>query len=122
MSAVPAKVAGVPRIVAVCPKPNNELLAAANFLGIQDLARIGGAQAIAGLAYGTESIPRVEKIFGPGNKYFTAAKQLVCADCGIDLPAATTESVVLAERANPRWIAGEFRAQAGRAKDGASCV
>jgi histidinol dehydrogenase len=120
MTAVPAQVAGVPRIIAVCPKPNNELLTAANFLGIDKLARIGGAQAIAALAYGTTSIPRVEKIFGPGNKYVTAAKQLVSADCAIDLPAGPTEAVVLAERGKPRWIAADLLAQAEHAKDAAS--
>jgi len=120
MTAVPAQVAGVPRIIAVCPKPNNELLAAANFLGIDKLARIGGAQAIAALAYGTKSIPRVEKIFGPGNKYVTAAKQLVSADCAIDLAAGPTEAVVLAERGNPRWIAADLLAQAEHAQDAAS--
>ena len=94
MTAVPAKVAGVSRIVAVCPKPNPELLAAASLLGIGEIARVGGAQAIAALAYGTKSIPRVEKIFGPGNKYVTAAKQLVSGDCAIDLPAGPTEAIV----------------------------
>src|SRR5438105_9340667 len=76
MTIVPAKVAGVPKIIAVCPKPNPELLAAARILGVERIARIGGAQVIAALAYGTKSVPRVDKIFGPGNKYVTAAKQL----------------------------------------------
>ncbi len=120
MTAIPAQVADVPRIVAVCPKPNNELLAAANFLGITEIARIGGAQAVAALAYGTKSVPRVEKIFGPGNKYVTAAKQLVSADCAIDLPAGPTEAVVLAERGNARWIAADLLAQAEHAPDAAS--
>jgi len=120
MTAVPAQVAGVPRIIAVCSKPNNELLAAANFLGIRELARIGGAQAIAALAYGTRFIPRVEKIFGPGNKYVTEAKQLVSADCAIDLPAGPTEAVVLAERGNARWIAADLLAQAEHAPDATS--
>ena len=120
MTAVPAQVASVPSIIAVCPKPNNELLAAANFLGIDKLARIGGAQAIAALAYGTKSIPRVEKIFGPGNKYVTAAKQLVSADCAIDLPAGPTEAIVLADRGKARWIAADLLAQAEHAPDAAS--
>ena len=120
MTAVPAQVAGVPRIIAVCPKPNNELLTAANFLGIKEIARIGGAQAIAALAYGTESIPRVEKIFGPGNKYVTAAKQLVSTDCAIDLLAGPTEAIVLAERGNAQWIAADLLAQAEHAPDAAS--
>jgi histidinol dehydrogenase len=120
MTAVPAQVAAVPRIIAVCPKPNNELLAAANFLGLREIARIGGAQAIAALAYGTKSVPRVEKIFGPGNKYVTAAKQLVSADCATDLPAGPTEAIVLAERGNPAWIAADLLAQAEHAPDAAS--
>jgi len=120
MTAIPAQVAGVPRIVAVCPKPNNELLAAAKHLGLTEIARIGGAQAVGALAYGTKSIPRVEKIFGPGNKYVTAAKQIVSADCAIDFPAGPTEAIVLAERGNARWIAADLLAQAEHAKDAGS--
>jgi histidinol dehydrogenase len=120
MTAIPAQVAGVQRIVAVCPRPNNELLAAANFLRLTEVARIGGAQAIASLAYGTISIPRVEKIFGPGNKYVTAAKQLVGLDCAIDLPAGPTEAIVLAERGKARWIAADLLAQAEHAPDASS--
>ena len=120
MTVVPARVAGVSRIIAVCPKPNAELLATANLLGVEKIARVGGAQAIAALAYGTNSIPRVEKIFGPGNKYVTAAKQLVSSDCAIDLPAGPTEAVVLAAEGNARWIAADLLAQAEHAKDAAS--
>jgi len=120
MTAVPAKVAGVSRIVAVCPRPNPELLAAAGLLGTGEIARIGGAQAIAALAYSTKSIPHVEKIFGPGNKYVTAAKQLVSGDCAIDLPAGPTEAIVLAAEGNARWIAADLLAQAEHAKDAAS--
>ena len=122
MTAVPAKVAGVSRIVAVCPKPNPELLATACLLGIERIARIGGAQAIAALAYGTNSIPRVEKIFGPGNKFVTAAKRLVSSDCAIDLPAGPTEAIVLAAEGNARWIAADLLAQAEHAKDAASLL
>jgi histidinol dehydrogenase len=120
MMAVPARVAGVSRIVAVCPGPNPELLTAASLLGIEEIARIGGAQAIAALAYGTKSVPRVEKIFGPGNKYVTAAKQLVSGECAIDLPAGPTEAIVLASEGNARWIAADLLAQAEHAKDAAS--
>src|SRR5882724_2900945 len=122
MTAVPAKVAGVSRIIAVCPKPNPELLATARLLGVEKIARVGGAQAIAALAYGTKSIPRVEKIFGPGNKYVTAAKQLVSSDCAIDLPAGPTEAIVLAADGNARWIAADLLAQAEHAKDAASLL
>src|SRR4029077_18263400 len=120
MTAVPAKVAGVSRIIALCPRPNPELLATAELVGIAEIARIGGAQAIAALAYGTRLIPRVEKIFGPGNKYVTAAKQLVSGDCAIDLPAGPTEAIVLAAAGNARWIAADLLAQAEHAKDAAS--
>lgn len=120
MTAIPAQVAGVSRIVAVCPKPNDELLAAAELLGLREIARIGGAQAISSLAYGTKSVPRVEKICGPGNKYVTAAKQLVSADCAIDLPAGPTEAIVLADQGNPAWIAADLLAQAEHAPDAGS--
>jgi histidinol dehydrogenase len=120
MTAVPAQVAGVSRIIAACPRPNPQLLAAADLLGITELARIGGAQAIAALAYGSKAVPRVEKIFGPGNKYVTAAKQRVSDDCAIDLPAGPTEAVVLANEGNPRWIASDLLAQAEHAQDAGS--
>jgi histidinol dehydrogenase len=117
MTVVPARVAGVRRIVIVCPKPSAELLAAADFLGVDAIARIGGAQAIAALAYGTRTIPRVEKIFGPGNRYVAAAKQLISADCAIDLHAGPTETVILAESGDARWIAADLLAQAEHARD-----
>ena len=120
MTAVPGQVADVSRVVAVCPAPNPQLLAAAGLLGIGEIARIGGAQAIAALAYGTKLIPRVEKVFGPGNKYVTAAKQLVSGDCAIDLPAGPTEAIVLAAEGNARWIAADLLAQAEHASDAAS--
>jgi len=110
----------VERIVVACPKPSTEVLAAAWWLGGVSVARIGGAQAIAALAYGTKSVPRVEKIFGPGNRYVTAAKQLVSADCAIDLPAGPTEAIVLSRRGNPRWIAADLIAQAEHAPDAGS--
>lgn len=120
MTVAPAQVAGVDRIVAVCPKPNPALLAAANLLGVREIARIGGAQAIAALAYGTKLVPRVEKLFGPGNRFVTAAKQIVSRDCAIDLPAGPTEALVLAEHGNPRWIAADLLAQAEHAPDAGS--
>jgi histidinol dehydrogenase len=122
MTVVPAQVAGVKNIIVVCPHPNAELLAAANLLGIEKIAQIGGAQSIAALAYGTQSVPRVEKIFGPGNRYVTAAKQLVSSDCAIDLPAGPTEAVVLTNDAktNAGWIASDLLAQAEHAPDAGS--
>jgi len=120
MTVVPAQVAGVNRITVVCPKPNPELLAAASLLGITQIARIGGAQAIAALAYSTNSVPRVDKIFGPGNRFVTAAKQLVSSDCAIDLPAGPTEAIVLAAKGNPKWIAADLLSQAEHAPDAGS--
>jgi histidinol dehydrogenase len=120
MTAVPAQVASVGRILAVCPRPNDALLAAADVLGITEFARIGGAQAIAAMAYGTRKIAAVEKICGPGNRFVTAAKQIVSADCAIDMPAGPTEAVVLANAGNPRWIAADLLAQAEHAPDAGS--
>ena len=120
MTAIPAQIAGVSRIVVVCPRANDEVLAAADYLGLREIARIGGAQAIAGLAYGTKSVPRVEKICGPGNQYVTAAKRIVSADCAIDLPAGPTEAIVMADRGNPAWIAADLLAQAEHAPDAGS--
>jgi histidinol dehydrogenase len=120
MTTVPAQVASVGRILAVCPRPNDALLAAADLLGITEFARIGGAQAIAAMAYGTRKIAAVEKICGPGNRFVTAAKQIVSADCAIDFPAGPTEAVVLANAGNPRWIAADLLAQAEHAPDAGS--
>ena len=89
MTVIPAQEAGVRKIVVASPQPGPALLAAAERLGVQSVARVGGAQAIAALAYGTRSIPRVDKIFGPGNRFVTAAKKLVSADCAIDLARRT---------------------------------
>jgi histidinol dehydrogenase len=112
MTALPAQVAGVSRIIAVCPRPNAALLAAADFLGLREFAHCGGAQAIAAMAYGTKSVPRVDKIFGPGNRFVMAAKQIVSADCAIDLPAGPTEVLIIATRGNARFIAADLIAQA----------
>jgi histidinol dehydrogenase len=120
MTVVPAQVAGVRQCIVACPKPSRELLAAASLLGVKEIASIGGAQAIAALAYGTKSVPRVDKIFGPGNRFVTAAKQLVAHDCAIDLPAGPTEAIVLAAHGNPRWIAADLVAQAEHAPDAGS--
>ncbi len=89
-------------------------------LGVTSLARVGGAQAIAALAYGTRSIPRVDKIFGPGNRFVTAAKRLVSADCAIDLLAGPTEAIVFAARGNPKFIAADLLAQSEHDPDAIS--
>jgi histidinol dehydrogenase len=112
MTAIPAQVAGVKRIVVACPKPSPALLAVAEILGVTEIARMGGAQAIGALAYGTQSIPRVDKICGPGNRYVTAAKRIVSNDCAIDMPAGPTEVLILATGGSPRYIAADFLAQA----------
>ena len=112
MTAIPAQVAGVKRIVVACPKPDPALLVVADILGVKEIARIGGAQAIGAFAYGTQSIPRVDKICGPGNRYVTAAKRLVSDDCAIDMPAGPTEVLILATGGEPRYIAADFLAQA----------
>jgi histidinol dehydrogenase len=112
MTAIPAQVAGVKRIVVACPKPSPALLAAAELLGVKEIARIGGAQAIGAFAYGTESVPRVDKICGPGNRYVTAAKRIVSNDCAIDMPAGPTEVLILATGGNPVFIAADILAQA----------
>jgi histidinol dehydrogenase len=112
MTAIPAQVAGVKRIVAVSPKPAPESLAAAHLLGIQEFYRLGGAQAVSALAYGTASVPRVDKIVGPGNLYVTAAKRLVAFDCAIDMLAGPTEIVVTSERGTAAGIASDLVAQA----------
>jgi len=120
MTVIPAMVAGVKHIVVASPKPNAELLAAASIVGVSRIARFGGAQAIAALAYGTRSLAPVDKIFGPGNRFVTAAKQLVSGDCAIDLPAGPTEAIVLANTGNPQWIAADLLAQAEHAPDAGS--
>jgi histidinol dehydrogenase len=112
MTAIPAQVAGVERIVVVSPKPARETLAAAFMLGINDFYRVGGAQAIAALAFGTESIRRVDKIVGPGNWYVTAAKKMVAFDCAIDMLAGPTEIVVTSESGDAVGIAADLVAQA----------
>jgi histidinol dehydrogenase len=112
MAAIPAQVAGVPRIAVVSPKPAPEPLAAAHLLGITEFYRLGGAHAVAGLAYGTETIARVDKIVGPGNLYVTAAKRLVAFDCAIDMLAGPTEIVVTSEHGRADDIASDLVAQA----------
>ena len=112
MTVIPAQVAGVERIVVVSPKPAQETLAAAQLLGITEFYRAGGAHAIAALAYGTETIARVDKIVGPGNLYVTAAKRLIAFDCAIDMLAGPTEIVVTSDRGRPADIASDLVAQA----------
>jgi histidinol dehydrogenase len=112
MTVTPAQVAGVKRIVVCSPKPAKETMAAAWLAGVTEFYRIGGAQAIAALAFGTATIDRVDKIVGPGNLFVTAAKMLVSNECGIDMPAGPTEIVVTSETANAEGVAADLVAQA----------
>jgi histidinol dehydrogenase len=112
MTVVPAQVAQVREICVVSPNPQPEVLAAAYMLGVRGFYRIGGAQAIAALAFGTRSIPRVDKIVGPGNQFVTLAKKLVAFDCSIDFLAGPTEAVILSNRGRAEFIAADLVAQA----------
>jgi len=112
MTAIPASVAGVKRVVVCSPKPAQETMAAAYLAGVTEFYRVGGAQAIAAMAYGTETIARVNKIVGPGNLYVTAAKVIASSVCGIDMPAGPTEIVVTSEHGNAQGIAADLVAQA----------
>src|SRR5207244_1144277 len=112
MTAVPARVAGVREIIAVCPRPEPAVMAAAVEAGVTRLFRVGGAHAVAALAYGTDTVPRVDKIVGPGNRFVAAAKAIVAADCAIDFYAGPTEIVIVAASGRPAWIAADLVAQA----------
>jgi len=127
MNAVPAKVAGVGRLVVTVPAPDGALdplvLAACKIAGVDEIYRIGGAQAVAALAYGTRTVAAVDKITGPGNAYVTAAKRMVFGTVGIDLIAGPSEVVIVADRHNdPRWIAVDLLAQAEHDADAQSIV
>lgn len=121
MTVIPAQVAGVPQICVTSPRPAQATLAAAAFLGVREFYRIGGAQAIAALAYGTESTPRVNKIVGPGNRYVTAAKRMVAFDCAIEFLAGPTEAVFISDEGDPAFIACDLVAQAEHDPD-ALCI
>jgi histidinol dehydrogenase len=121
MTVIPALVAGVPQIRVVSPRPAQATLAAAAFLGVREFYRVGGAQAIAALAYGTGSIARVNKIVGPGNRYVTAARKMIAFDCAIDFLAGPTEAVFISEQGDPAFIACDLVAQAEHDPD-ALCV
>jgi len=112
MTAIPADAAGVAEVVAVCPRPAPVVMAAALEAGVSRMFRVGGAHAVAALAYGTATIPRVDKIVGPGNRYVAAAKALVAADCGIDFYAGPSEILIVAARGSATWIAADLIAQA----------
>ena len=112
MSVIPAQEAGVSEVIVTSPRPAPAVLVAADLLGVKKIYRLGGAQAIAAFAFGTESVPRVDKIVGPGNRYVAAAKKLVAGECGIDFIAGPSELVLVGGRGNAEWIASDLVAQA----------
>jgi len=120
MTAIPARVAGVRDIVVMCPRPEPAVMAAALEAGVTKMFRIGGAHAIAALAYGTARVPRVDKIVGPGNRFVAAAKAMVAGDCAIDFYAGPTEIVVVANSGRADWIAADLIAQAEHDPDARS--
>src|SRR5882762_2514984 len=122
MTVIPAEVAGVPEIRVVSPHPSPALMAAAHMLGVHELYRVGGAHAIAALAYGTKAVPRVDKIVGPGNQYVAVAKSLVAGDCAIDFYAGPTEIVIVAATGRPAWVAADIVAQAEHDPDARSIL
>jgi len=125
MTIVPAKVAGVPRIAMVSPpgKLSSEVLVAARICGVEEIYKVGGAQAIAAFAYGTETIPKVDKIVGPGNVYVTTAKRLLFGDVGIDILAGPSEILIIADgNANPDYIVSDLLAQAEHGGGAIACL
>ena len=120
MTAVPAGVAGVREVIAVCPRPEPSVMLAALEAGVTRLFRLGGAHAVAALAYGTRTIPAVDKIVGPGNRYVATAKALVSGDCAIDFYAGPTEIVIVAGSGRAAWIAADLLAQAEHDPDARS--
>lgn len=117
MAVIPAQVAGVSNIVIACPHPSREILAVAKMLGVNRILHAGGAQAIAAMAYGTESVWPVQRIVGPGSAYVSAAKKLVSQDVAIDFVAGPSEILIVASQGDARWIASDMLAQAEHDED-----
>ena len=122
MTAVPAQAAGVANICVTSPKPSVEILGCAHILGLANVFRIGGAQAIAAMAFGTATVPKVDRIVGPGNAYVAAAKKLLAGEVGIDFVAGPTEILILAPEGNARTIAADMLAQAEHDTDAAAVL
>ena len=122
MTVIPAQVAGVRRVCITTPRAVPEILGTAALLGGVEVYRIGGAHAIAAFAYGTESIPKADRIVGPGNVYVAAAKKLIAGEVGIDFVAGPTEILIVAEEGNPRWIAADMLAQAEHDTDASAIL
>jgi histidinol dehydrogenase len=112
MTVIPAQVAGVPNICVACPKPVNEIFGTAHLLGVENVFQIGGAQAIAAFAYGTRTVPKADRIVGPGNIYVAVAKKLLAGEVGIDFVAGPTEILIVAAEGDPRFLAADMLAQA----------
>ena len=123
MTAIPARAAGVPEVIVACPRPDAAVLLAAIEAGADWVFRMGGAHAIAALAYGTRTVPRVDKIVGPGNRWVSAAKSLVTSDCAIDFHAGPTEILLVASTMPAAWVAADLIAQAEHDPDArAVCI
>jgi histidinol dehydrogenase len=122
MTAVPAQVAGVRNICVACPKPVDEVYGTAHILGIDQVFQMGGAQAIAALAYGPKTVPRADRIVGPGNIYVAAAKKLLAGDVGIDFVAGPTEILIIASEGDPRFLAADMLAQAEHDTDASAIL
>ena len=112
MTVIPAQVAGVRRICVACPRPVREILGTARLLGVSDVFRMGGAQAIAAFAFGTRTVPKADRIVGPGNVYVAAAKKLLAGEVGIDFIAGPTEILIIADAGDPKFLAADMLAQA----------
>ncbi len=123
MTAIPARAAGVGEVIVCCPRPDATVFAAAREAGVDRVFRVGGAHAVAAMAYGTDTVPRVDKIVGPGNRWVSAAKALVTADCAIDFFAGPTEILTIASKTPPAWVAADLIAQAEHDPDArAICI
>jgi histidinol dehydrogenase len=122
MTAVPAQVAGVTNVCVACPKPVTEVYGTAHILGIDQVFQMGGAQAIAAFAYGTRTVPRADRIVGPGNIYVAAAKKLLAGEVGIDFIAGPTEILIIAGEGNPKFIAADMLAQAEHDTDASAVL
>ena len=123
MNAIPARAAGVSEVLVACPRPDAAVFAAALEAGVDRFFRVGGAHAVAAMAYGTRTVPRVDKIVGPGSRWVAAAKLLVASDCAIDFYAGPTEILIIAARTPPAWVAADLIAQAEHDPDArAVCI
>lgn len=122
MTVIPAQVAGVPNVCVTSPRLVDEILGTAWMLGVRQVFRMGGAHAIAAFAYGTRTVPRADRIVGPGNIYVAAAKKLLAGETGIDFVAGPTEILIVAEEGDPRWLAADMLAQAEHDTDASAIL